>query len=99
LSENPDNDEVKNEYSKWIQIFEELIVLHEENKKLVCESPTDKNVDDQEFQNACERFQAVKASLEDWMLQHATPDNKSVHTKLSSKASSSRLSMEKLKEQ
>ena len=101
LSENPDKEKVKNVYKKWMQNFEELIVLHKDYQKLLSSSPTEQTTDDEEFQAKCDRFKTVKDSVEVWMLRHVTSDDKSVRSKLtcSSKSSSSRLSMEKLKEQ
>ena len=101
MSENPDKEKVKNVYKKWMQNFEELIVLHEDYQKLLSSSPTEQATDDEEFQAKCDRFKTVKDSVEVWMVRHVTSDDKSVHSKLTStsKSSSSSLSMEKLKEQ
>lgn len=64
---------------------------------------TEQTTDEEEFQAKCDRFKTVKDSVAVWMLRHVTYDDESVRIRskltYSSKFSSSRLSMEKLKEQ
>ena len=98
LLQNPDRKTVKHEHARWLQIYEELLIAHDEYQNLIPTS-TEKVSDDETFHRRNREHISLKEKVEDWILKHSTPiDNRSMRSKTTSRTSSSHIAKEKIKE-
>jgi hypothetical protein len=95
LLRDPDRNTVKNEHARWLQIYEDLLLAHEEYQNLMPTS-TEKVNDNETFQHRNQEHVSLKEKVEEWILKHATPvDNRSLRSKITSRTSSSHIAKEK----
>jgi hypothetical protein len=90
-----DRNTVKNEHAKWLEIYGDLLLAHEEYQNLMPTS-TEKVSDNETFLQRNREHVSLKEKVEEWILKNATPvDIRSLRLKTTSCTSSSHITKEK----